>query len=163
MRPFLTRYLLLTGIGLFLLPLPVFSPAIDWVCQALAHVTFYLARFLSFPILIENNDILRYHADGFAIVVSHACAGLSSMWLLGAAILVFPAPWKAKTFGIFSGFLIIQVLNILRLMSLVYFGQFYAEWFETVHEQLWPLLFNFISLVGFALWFSYTPSAHAST
>ena len=161
MRPFIIHYLLCAGIGLVLLSLPAFSLMLDGVCQGLAYLTFHLAKLLNLSIILEHHDTLRYQINGFAIVISHECSGVSSIWMLSAAILVFPAPWKFKIFGVFLGILVIQILNILRLISLVYFGQFYIEWFETIHEQLWPLLLYFTSLVCFALWFNQTPSHYA--
>jgi len=155
MKNFLIKYLVLVGVGLLLLPLPFLSPAIDFFCQSLAHLSFYIARWFSSAITLEHNDTLRYQADGFAIVVSHACSGLSSVWLLSAAIFVFSAPWKFKGLGILLGILAIQSLNLLRLINLVYVGQFYHAWFDAVHEQLWPLFLHFVSLMCFGLWLTY--------
>lgn len=162
MKNFLIKYLVLVGIGLLLLPLPFFSPAIDFFCQGLAHLSFYIARLFSSAITLENKDILRYQTDGFAIVVSHACSGLSSVWLLSAAILVFPASWKLKGMGILFGILAIQGLNLLRLINLVYVGQFHNAWFDTVHEQLWPLFLHFVSLICFGLWLTYLSAESAN-
>lgn len=155
MKNFIIKYLVLVSLGLLVMPLAFFSPAIDVFCQGLAHLSFYIARLFSSAITLKNHDILRYQADGFAIVVSHACSGLSSVWLFSAAILVFPASWKLKGIGILCGILAIQGLNLLRLINLVYVGQFYHAWFDTVHEQLWPLLLHFVSLLCFGLWLTY--------
>jgi len=155
MKNFIIKYLALLSLGLLLLPLSVFSPAIDVFCQGLAHLSFYMARLFSSAIILENNDTLRYQADGFAIVVSHACSGLSSVWLLSAAILVSPAPWKLKGMAIVCGIFAIQGLNLLRLIHLVYVGQFHHAWFDSVHEQLWPLFLHFVSLLCFGLWLTY--------
>lgn len=155
MKNFLIKYLVLVGVGIFLLSLPLLSPLIDVFCQGLAQGSFHIARLFNSAITLENENILRYRLDGFAIVVSHACSALNSMWLLCAAILVFPASWKLKSLGILVGILIIQGLNLLRLINLVYVGQFYHAWFDTIHEQLWPLFLHFVSLICFGLWLTY--------
>jgi exosortase/archaeosortase family protein len=162
MKNFLIKYLVLVGIGLLLLPLPFLSPAIDFFCQGLAHISFYMARLFSSAITLENNDTLRYQVDGFAIVVSHACSGLSSVWLLSAAILVFPTSWKFKGIVILFCIFAIQGLNLLRLINLVYVGQFHHAWFDTVHEQLWPLFLHFVSLICFGGWLTYLSTESAN-
>ena len=53
-----------------------------------------------------------------AIQIAPGCNGVEAMIILLAAVLAFPSPWFYKLKGLFWGFLAIQSLNTVRIISL---------------------------------------------
>lgn len=49
------------------------------------------------------------------------------------AIIAFPAPWKKRLLGIAAGLLIIQVINIFRIVGLAYAAVNHRELFKILH------------------------------
>jgi exosortase H (IPTLxxWG-CTERM-specific) len=91
-------------------------------------------------------------AGGFGVEMRDGCNAINVTILLWSAILAFRAPWKTKALGLLAGSLIIQVLNIIRFVSLFYLGQFSMTWFEFAHAYLWESLLVLDTLVIFWLW-----------
>ena len=57
-----------------------------------------------------------------------------------------------KAFGLVAGSLIIQVLNIVRFLSLFYLGQYSLTWFDFAHTYLWESMLVLDTMVVFWLW-----------
>jgi exosortase H (IPTLxxWG-CTERM-specific) len=95
---------------------------------------------------------------GFAIEMKDGCNGVNVTILLWSAILAFPAAscqavsWKMRTLGLAAGTLAIQLLNVVRFISLFYIGQYSMSWFDFAHGYLWETLLILDTMVVFALW-----------
>lgn len=100
---------------------------------------------------IRDRAILRA-PGGFAIEMQDGCNAVNVTILLWAAILAFPAPWATRTLGLLAGSLILQLLNILRFVSLFYLGQYNMAWFDFAHGYLWESLLVLDTMVVFWLW-----------
>ena len=98
-------------------------------------------------------------SDGFFITVTETCSGLFVTVLLYAGILAYPLHWKWRLCGLIVGAVLIQIVNIIRLVSLVYIGHWYElSTFNFIHENVWPLLLQLWVLVIFLAWISYFSS-----
>jgi exosortase H (IPTLxxWG-CTERM-specific) len=145
----------LLGIGLVLLP-PVqvvdrqFSQALVKVSHGL--ISLYGGK------ATRQEAILRA-PSGFAVEMRDGCNAVNVTFLLWAAVLAFPAPWRMKPLGLLAGALIIQALNILRFISLFYIGQYSATWFDFAHGYLWESLLVLDTTVVFWLWVARVSSA----
>jgi exosortase H (IPTLxxWG-CTERM-specific) len=80
------------------------------------------------------------------------CNAVNVTILLWSAVLAFPASWRMKALGLAIGSLIIQMLNIIRFISLFYLGQYSTTWFDFAHAYLWESLLVLDTLVIFWLW-----------
>ena len=69
-----------------------------------------------------------------------------------AALAAFPSTWKQKLAGFLVGFFAIQLLNLVRIISLFYMGQWSMTWFEWFHLYLWQALIIIDALVVWLLW-----------
>jgi exosortase H (IPTLxxWG-CTERM-specific) len=97
------------------------------------------------------------HPDGFAIRISNGCSGLEAVILLAAAMLAYPAQWRSKLWGLLAGFVLIMGLNLLRVISLYYIGQYSRAWFDWAHLYAWDVLIIIDGLIVFLLWLRYLP------
>ena len=98
---------------------------------------------------------------GFAVTIEAGCNGVEAMLVLLAGILAFPAPWRLKLIGLAIGVVAIQVLNIIRIVSLFYLGQWDAQWFEWAHLYIWQSLIMLDALIVWLLWIRAVPSVPA--
>lgn len=64
---------------------------------------------------------------------------------------------KQKLQGVVIGFLAIQILNIGRVISLFYLGQWDKEIFDFAHLYLWQALIILDAFVVFLIWLSKLP------
>jgi exosortase H (IPTLxxWG-CTERM-specific) len=115
-------------------------------------------------------NVIRSTTNGFGIAIMPGCNGVEACIILGAATLAFPAPWRAKLVGLGIGVFAVQAVNVLRIISLFYLGQWNMQWFEFAHLYLWQALIMLDVLVVWLLWVRYLarrglirlPTAHAA-
>jgi exosortase H (IPTLxxWG-CTERM-specific) len=111
---------------------------------------------------VAFGKVLQSTRNGFAISIERGCNGVEAVIILVAAMLAFPAPWKHRLIGIGLGFVAIQLLNLVRIISLFYLGQWNAVWFEWFHLYLWQALIVLDALVAFLVWLRYLPRERAA-
>ena len=75
------------------------------------------------PNVVAYGKVIRSVGNGFAVSIEAGCNGVEATLVLCAAILAFPAPWRHKALGIAIGVVAVQLLNIVRVISLFYIGQ----------------------------------------
>ncbi|MDC6485228.1 exosortase H [Luminiphilus sp.] len=102
--------------------------------------------------VISSGRILRDSTSGFAVSIEAGCNGVEASIVLIAGVLAFPATWRQRIAAITLGFLAIQLLNVLRIVSLFYLGQWNFDIFEWTHLYLWPVLIMLDVLLVFALY-----------
>lgn len=101
--------------------------------------------------------ILRSLDNGFAVSIQPGCNGIEASIVLIAAMLAFPSTWKHKLIGLAIGLVAIQSLNLVRIISLFYLGQWNMTVFEWAHLYLWQALIMLDALIVFILWLRYLP------
>jgi exosortase H (IPTLxxWG-CTERM-specific) len=89
---------------------------------------------------------------GFAMTIEAGCNGVEAMLVLLAGILAYPAPWRSKVIGLVVGAVAIQALNLVRIVSLFYLGQWDLKWFEWAHLYAWQALIMLDALLVWMLW-----------
>ncbi|MHA7815183.1 MAG: exosortase H [Pseudohaliea sp.] len=99
-----------------------------------------------------SGRVLRHTGNHFAVSIEAGCNGVEAAIVLIAAVIAFPARWLQKLGAIAIGFLAIQVMNILRIISLFYLGMWNTEVFTWTHLYLWPVLIMLDVLVVFLLY-----------
>ena len=117
-----------------------------------------LARFCS--ILVTNFDpnvvaygkVLQSQANGFSVSIEPGCNGVEAYIILLAAIVAFPAPWVHRVWGVLIGFVAVQGLNVVRVISLFYLGQWNQRAFDFAHTYLWQALIMLDVLVFWLYW-----------
>lgn len=149
---------------LFVLELlqPVEQHVILPFTAAIAQVCVWLVGLFD-PSAIAHGKILQSTTTDFAISIERGCNGVEAVIILVSAMLAFPAPWKRKLAGIGIGFVAIQALNLVRIISLFYLGQWSRLWFDWFHLYLWQALIVLDALVVFLIWLRYLPRAPVRT
>jgi exosortase H (IPTLxxWG-CTERM-specific) len=104
---------------------------------------------------IAYGRILQFKDTGFAVSIEAGCNGVEATIVLIAAIVAYPARWRARFLAIGLGFLAIQVMNLARIISLFYLGNWNMEVFSWIHLYLWPTLIMLDVLIVFVLYLRY--------
>jgi len=95
---------------------------------------------------------MRSTTHGFAVSIEAGCNGVEATIVLLAAMLAFPAPWKNKLIGLAAGVVAVQGLNVIRVISLFYLGQWDREVFEWAHLYVWQALIMLDVLIVWLVW-----------
>jgi exosortase H (IPTLxxWG-CTERM-specific) len=93
------------------------------------------------------------------VAIEAGCNGVEAAIVLVAAMLAFPAPWRYRAIGIAIGIAAVQILNIVRVISLFYIGQWDFAVFEWAHQYVWQALIMLDVLVVWLIWVRRVPAA----
>ena len=104
------------------------------------------------PSVIAYGRVLQSAKTGFGVSIEPGCNGIEAAVVLIAAMLAFPSSWKMKLWGIGLGFIAVQAVNLLRVVSLFFLGQWNFKVFEFAHLYLWQALIMLDVLVVWLLW-----------
>lgn len=132
----------------------------DWVTEPFTDL---LAQMSAWIVKLWDADVISYgvviqnKVNGFAVGIAPGCDGIEAVIMLVAAIVAFPSPWKHKLVGIVLGFLAIQSLNLVRIISLFYLGQWSTMMFDWFHLYLWQALIVLDALGVWLVWLRYLP------
>ena len=155
MLRFVTTFLLIL-IALF--TLEMLNPVQEHVITPFTSLLAHLSAVLILPFdnsVIAYGKVLQFKDTGFAVSIEAGCNGVEATIVLIAAICAFPASWRARLIAIGLGFLAIQALNIVRIISLFYLGNWNLEYFSWIHLYLWPALIMLDVLVVFIVYLRY--------
>ncbi|MGQ0800192.1 MAG: exosortase H [Pseudomarimonas sp.] len=122
----------------------------------LADVSGWLITLFDANVATEG-VVIRSLSNGFAVAIAPGCDGIEAVIILVAAVLAFPAPWKHKLVGLVIGFFAIQALNLVRIISLFYMGQYSQVAFDWFHLYLWQALIVLDALAVWLIWLRYLP------
>src|SRR3954453_12351080 len=109
------------------------------------------------PNVLVRGKILQSTTNQFAVSIEAGCNGVEATIVLIAAMLAFPAPWKHKLIGLVAGIVAVQGLNIVRIISLFYLGQWNYDVFEWAHLYVWQALIMLDVLIVWLLWVRMLP------
>jgi exosortase H (IPTLxxWG-CTERM-specific) len=127
-----------------------FTSLVAWISAAL--IEFWDAGVAS------SGKIIWDKASGFAVSIEAGCNGVEAGIVLIAAMLAFPASVRQKLVGISIGMLTVQALNLIRIISLFYLGQWNQTAFEWAHLYLWQALIMLDVLLVFLVWLRWVTS-----
>lgn len=123
----------------------------------IAYISAWIVKLFDSQV-ISHGVVLQQLDTGFSVSIQSGCNGVEAVLILTAVMLAFPSTWKYKLGGIISGFIAIELLNIIRIISLFYLGQWNLEIFKWAHLYIWQTLIMLDVLVIFLLWLKLLPA-----
>lgn len=135
----------------------VLQPFTQW----LATISAWVVQFYDSNVTAQG-IVLRNLSNGTGVAIKNGCNGVEPMIFLTAAMLAYPALWKERLTGLLLGYLAIQAMNIVRIISLFYLLQWDQQWFEWFHLYVWQVLIFLDMLMAFVLWIRWLPSRKAA-
>lgn len=148
---FLTIQAVLFGVEMLQ---PVQQAVVDPWTGLVAKASALVVHFFD-PSVISYGRVLQSAQTGFGVSIEPGCNGVEATIVLVAAVLAFPSSWKMKAWGIVLGFVAVQSVNLLRVVSLFFLGQWNMQVFEFAHLYMWQALIMLDVLVVWLLWMRY--------
>ena len=130
---FIVTYVVLMGVFFLLLGLTPVKNIIDVngaYSEAIVVITAKILGLFGISAAYEGTLIML---PSITLDVEFGCNGLEAVMIYCVAVLTFPATWKNRILGIVLGFLVIQVLNLIRIVALAYSAVYHKELFDLVH------------------------------
>ena len=125
----------------------------DYVAEPLAvaftAVGGFVLNLLSFR-ATATGTMLR--VEGFAAQIDDVCTGIFVVAIYLSAVLAYPSRAREKLKGLLLGASTILILNLIRVVSLMYIGRYFPEFFETAHLLVWQSLIIFSALLVWIYW-----------
>ena len=144
---FLVIFILILGGGFTLLSVNwVNDNVIEPFTAGVAKVSGVTLNLIGQGIEMEGTIIRN---DRFAVNIRNGCNGVETMIIFLAAVVSFPAPWKARLTGLGLGLLAIQGINLVRVVALFLTGVYFPNFFDSSHTVVWQTI---VILFGVFLW-----------
>jgi len=148
---FFVIYFILITIGMSMLELPILDNFYRNFGELLAILTGNLIRLFDSSVIV-NKAILTQLSTGFALEVTRECLAVETTMLFSVAVFIWHATWQQKLRWLLPSILLIQIINIVRLITLLYLGKWFPDYFDLIHENLWPLIFVLLILMLLIYW-----------
>lgn len=103
----------------------------------------------------------RVFVGGSAVEIVNSCTGIDVGVFLASAMLVFPAPWRARASGVLAAFAIVFAVNFLRVLTLCWLNASSPRTFELVHVYVWPAFISGVCLATLLVWIQLVPARDA--
>jgi len=132
--PVLMVAYLIVGGSLFSFGLSEFPLAVESLDRLTALVVHHLLGLFT-SATTQREAIVTL--DGFAVLIIIECVGLLEMVIYSACVLAFPAPVRARLWGIPLGCAAIFGFNVLRITTLLIVGRHWNEYFDFFHVYFW--------------------------
>ena len=156
---FLTIQAVLFGVEMLaVVQTAVVQPWTSWVAKASALIVHMFD-----PSVISQGRVLQSAKTGFGVSIEPGCNGIEACIVLFAAVMAFPSTWRHKLTGLALGFVAVQGLNMVRVISLFYLGQWSTPVFNFAHEYLWQALIMLDVLIVWLLWVRAGSKAQAAS
>jgi exosortase H (IPTLxxWG-CTERM-specific) len=101
-------------------------------------------------------DGLIVRGPDCAVAVRRGCDPLEPIVLFAAAVIAFPARWRARLAGILLAAVFLFGLNLVRVASLYLLRAKKSPLFESLHLVWWPAFFIAAALALWVLWLRWT-------
>jgi exosortase H (IPTLxxWG-CTERM-specific) len=150
-RRFLLIFTVAALVQFAILMAPSFRPLVDGFSGRLASASAGLIRIFG-GTCVNYAAVLSTPGGKFSMEVRDGCNGVNVVILLWAAVLAYPSSIRWKLIGLAGGLAAIQGLNLFRLISLFYLGQYSTSMFEFAHLYLWETLIIIDAMVVFGIW-----------
>ena len=154
-KRFAITYLVLMTLFFLLIDFKPIYNAIDLNGLYTKAILFITAKILEVMGLLCTCHGSIITIAGISLDVKFGCNGLEAVMIYSVGILSFPATWKKKFLGIVAGFIVIQIINIIRIVALAYSCIYFKTLFEYIHIYIAQGMMIAVALGIYLLWISY--------
>jgi exosortase/archaeosortase family protein len=104
-----------------------------------------------------KRNVFYYAGNNGYVAVNSSCSGLKQFYQWFFLMMLFPGPWKQKTWFIPMGLVIIHLVNVFRIISMVFVTMYMADHWDFIHDWI---LRPFFYVVMFTLWVWWNEKYH---
>src|SRR5215210_1930463 len=147
---FLAVFLVLLGGSFTLISVQwVNDHAVEPFTAGIARVSGAVLDLLGQNVTMQGTII---RGSRFAVNIRNGCNGVEAMLIFLAAVLAFPAPWRARLLGLALGVVAIQAVNLVRVVALYLTGAYFPAMFDASHTVVWQTIVILFSVLLWILW-----------
>ena len=147
---FLVLFLAILGASFTVIALrPVNDAVIVPYTAFIARISGAILRLFGEPATVSGCVV---SSPRFAVTIFNGCNGLITSLIFVSGVLAFPARWSAKAIGVAGGLISIQLINMVRIISLFYIGIFFPSLFNDAHTSIWQ---SVVIIAGVGLWIAW--------
>jgi exosortase H (IPTLxxWG-CTERM-specific) len=147
---FVLLYAVILSVGFFVLALrPVNDHVVNPYTTFVAHESCVVLNLFGEHAHVTGQIL---SSARFSVAIFNGCNGLEAILIFASGVLAFPAKWKKKAIGLILGFVTIQVVNAIRVVSLFYIGVYRPSWFSASHVFVWQSLIILLGVVMWVIW-----------
>jgi exosortase/archaeosortase family protein len=117
--------------------------------RGIAWVTYMFMRALGAPVGLDGVAVTM---PNFSVLIRNNCNAVYEMGLYTALTLAYPAPAARRITGILFAVVVLYVVNLVRVVSLLYTGYLLPGFFDAAHVYVWQVLF--VAVIG-GLWLNW--------
>jgi exosortase H (IPTLxxWG-CTERM-specific) len=142
-------FVILIGAYLLIAWNPVNDNVIVPFTEGVAQVSGAALRLIGQPVT-TTGTIIR--SPRFGVNINNGCNGVEAMLILLASIVAFPATFRARATGLFLGAIAVQVLNLIRIVTLYLLGAYQPRLFDIFHTAVWQIVIILSAIAFFMMW-----------
>ncbi len=116
--------------------------------QGITQVSGALLRLVGQKVIVQGTMI----SGAFAVDIHNGCNGVEAIVFVCAAMFAFDAPLARRLIGVAIAALVLQGLNIIRIVSLYLIGLKWPKIFETAHLAIWQSVMFAAAVFLFLAW-----------
>ena len=130
----------------------------DWLAERVFSTSRWILEMLNVKVTafdqLNINDSIRnrvfyYPENNGYVSVNHSCSGLKQFYQWIVLMLLYPGPWKHKTWFIPMGLGIIHLVNLFRIVGMTFVTIHLPQHWDFIHDYV---MRPFFYVVMFALW-----------
>ncbi len=152
---FIVTYVVLMGAFFLLIGLKPVQDILDINGAYSSAIVFLTATILEIFGITSTYSGSLINLPSISLDIEFGCNGLEAVMIYTVAILTFPATWENRLIGFTAGFLVIQVLNLIRIVALAYAGVYHRDLFDLIHIYVAQGVMIAVALGTFVLYLSY--------
>jgi exosortase H (IPTLxxWG-CTERM-specific) len=122
--------------------------------RALVQISAALLRLFGSEVSTNQNILAFVNGPG-AVAVADGCNAVQVCMLLSCGILAFPATATYKLIGIVLGIFFVQVINVVRIVSLLFLSGHAPDLFDFFHLYVWDAFIVIDAMLVFVVWARY--------
>tara|TARA_B100000809_G_scaffold249578_1_gene281079 strand:- start:2538 stop:3074 length:537 start_codon:yes stop_codon:yes gene_type:complete len=124
------------------------------IVDNLVYLTVQFLEFFDYRLYVDYHKVGIHNAYS-SVIVGTGCNALELFALFSGFILIFEGNWKHKLWFIPLGVLIIHMLNVVRILALIFSGTISKSLLEFNHKYTFTLIMYVITFVGWMVWVKY--------
>jgi exosortase/archaeosortase family protein len=162
-KRFVITYLILVGAFYFLIwyvPLHKVLDVNGVYTKGVVVATSKLLGLIGVP-CTHSGSIINLPSMG--LDVKFGCNGLEAVMIYSVAVVAFPAAWKKRLLGLFAGFVILQIVNVLRIAALAFSALHYRNLFEYIHVYVAQGIMIAVALGVFFLYLNHVQNEDSAS
>lgn len=152
---FIVSYIVLMGVFFLLIGLKPVQEVLDINGSYSNAIVVLTAKILELFGVASTYSGTLINLPSTTLDVEFGCNGLEAVMIYTVAVLTFPATWKNRLIGFVAGFLVIQVLNLIRIVALAYSAVYHRDLFDLIHIYVAQGVMIAVALGTFVLYLTY--------